>query len=58
MTDKILFWLDGDIIHFGIAKYLQKNYDCKLYAIIDITNEPKPFFKNQNIVNFQKQWQS
>ena len=56
MADKILFWLDGDIIHFGIAKYLQKNYDCKLYAIIDITNEPKPFFKNQNIVNFQKQW--
>lgn len=56
MTDKILFWLDADLIHFGIAKYLQKNYECDLFAIIDITNKPKQFFEKQHIVNFQKVW--
>ena len=30
--------------------------DDEFYAIIDITNKPKSFFKNQKLVNFQKKW--
>ena len=56
MSDKILFWLDADLIHFGIAKYLQENYPCDLFSIIDITNKPKIFFEKQKIVNFQEKW--
>lgn len=56
MRDRIIFWLDADLIHFGIAKYLQENYECDLFAIIDITNKPKKFFEKQKIVNFKKVW--
>ena len=56
MKDKIIFWLDADLTHFGLAKYLQEHYDCDMYAIIDITNKPKKFFKTQQLVKFQKIW--
>ena len=56
MRDKIIFWLDADLIHFGIAKYLQENYECDLFAVIDITNKPKKFFEKQKIINFNKVW--
>ena len=56
MTEKILFWLDADLTQFCIAYYLQKKIDCKLYAIIDITSRPKEFFKDQNLVKFEKIW--
>jgi len=56
MKDKILFWLGSDFTHFSLSYYLQKMYDCDLYAIIDITNRPKKFFQEQSLVNFQKRW--
>jgi hypothetical protein len=56
MSDKILFWLDADLTHFGIANSLQKKYDCELFAIIDITNKPKRFFETQSIVKFKRTW--
>ncbi|WP_428324957.1 hypothetical protein [Nitrosopumilus sp.] len=56
MKKKIIFWLNAGITQFAIAYYLQKNFDCDLYAVIDITNRPKPFFQNQQLVNFKKIW--
>ncbi len=56
LTKKIILWLNASITHFGMAYYLQKNYDCDLYAIIDISNRPKPFFLNQQLVKFKKIW--
>ncbi len=55
MKDKLLFWIDGPL-HFCIAYYLQKTYDCEIYAVIDITNKPKKFFTSQNLVKFEKIW--
>jgi hypothetical protein len=56
MKQKILFWLDADLTQFCIAYYLQKKLDCELYAVIDITNRPKEFFKKQDLVKFKKIW--
>lgn len=56
MKDKIIFWLDADLKQFALAKFLQEQYDSDFYAIVDITNKPKKFFKDQNIVNFNKIW--
>ena len=55
MKDKILFWLDAGLIHFGIAKVLQEKHDADYYAIID-TNKGKTFFQNQKLVSFKKYW--
>ena len=55
MKDRLLLWIQGPL-HFCIAYHLQKMYDCELYAIIDITNKPKEFFINQNLVKFNKIW--
>lgn len=56
MKDKILFWLGSEFTHFSLAYYLQKMYDCDLFAIIDITDKPKKFFQEQTLVSFQKKW--
>ena len=56
MADKIIFWLNANMLFFGLATNLQKTYDCKLYAVIDITNRTKKFFEEQNLVNFEKIW--
>jgi len=56
MTDKILFWLDSNLIYFGIAKYLQEQYKCKSYAIIEVPSLQKKFFKEQNIIELEKSW--
>ena len=56
MTDKILFWIDLGLIQFGIAKFLQKKYRCEMYAIYDLNPNLKKSFKNQNLVNFKKEW--
>ena len=56
MVRKVLFWLGSEFTHFCLSHYLQKIIDDEFYAIIDITNKPKSFFKNQKLVNFQKKW--
>ena len=56
MNDKIIFWLNANMLFFGLAHNLQKTYDCELYAVVDITNRTKKFFEEQNLVNFQKMW--
>jgi len=53
---KIIFWIDLFTLHFGVAYFLQKKFDCELYAIFDVTDRPKPFFQNQKLVNFKQTW--
>jgi len=56
MKDKILFWLDVDLEHFGLAHSFQKKYDADYYAIIDINDQIRIFFEKQNLVKFKKIW--
>ena len=41
-----------------IAKDISKiyNLDCEIFAIYDITDNPKSYFKSQKIVNFTDTW--
>ena len=56
MKDRVLFWFGADFTQFCMSYYFQKKYDCDMYSIVDITNNPKHFFKNQTLVNFEKTW--
>tara|TARA_B000000460_G_C21516872_1_gene393847 strand:+ start:30 stop:1547 length:1518 start_codon:yes stop_codon:yes gene_type:complete len=56
LKTKFILWLDSELLTFAIAYYLKKTYDCELYAIIDITNGTKDFFKKQQLVKFEKTW--
>jgi hypothetical protein len=56
MKDKIIFWCGFDFTQFCMAYYFQKQYDCEMYSIVDITNTTKKFFKTQKLVNFKKSW--
>ena len=54
--DKILVWIGAELLHYFLINGLQKKYDADYYAIIDITNNPKEFFQNQNFTEFKKIW--
>jgi len=55
--NKLLFWIDINLIHFGLAEALQERYDADFYAIIDSSyHKHKEFFQNQDIVKFKKIW--
>lgn len=56
MKDRVIFWFGADFTQFCMAYYFQKKYDCEMYSIVDITNKPKIFFKNQQLINFKKTW--
>ena len=56
MKKKILFWINGFMLHFELAYYLQQQIDDEFYAIIDINNNPKKMFLKQKLVNFKKTW--
>ena len=56
MVDRILFWIDAGLLHFGIAKNLQEKLDADLYVIYDFNNHLTKSFKNQKLVNFKKEW--
>ena len=56
MKDKILFWIDAGLMHLGIAKTLQEQIDADLFVVYDLNNHLKKSFKNQNLVNFTKEW--
>jgi len=56
MAKKILLWITPNLLNFGIANSLQQNNDFELYSIIDTPDNSKPFFINQQIVNFSKKW--
>ena len=54
--DKVLVWIGAEFVHFFLAYGLQKKLDADYYAIIDITNKPKKFFINQNLIDFKQIW--
>jgi len=56
LKDKILFYIDSGLIHFGIANRFLANYDCDIFAIIDVGDKEKKFFQQQHITNFKKVW--
>lgn len=56
MKDKIIIWINKNLLYFGLAKFLKENYDCHLNAIIDVTDRPKKFFQQQKLVHFEKVW--
>ena len=39
-----------------MAYHLQQMNDCDIYAIIDVTNQPKNFYIDQKLVKFKKIW--
>ena len=56
MSNRVLFWLDAEPTAFCIAYYLKKIYDADFFAVVDVTNRQKSFFKNQKLVEFKKTW--
>jgi len=56
MKDKIIFWIDADLIDFCLAYYIQNSYNAEYYAIVDVTNKQKKFFVKQQLVKFHKVW--
>jgi len=56
MKDKILFWLDYGLKHYGIAYFLNQQHDCELFSIIETHKKPKKFYENQKLVPFKKIW--
>ncbi len=56
MKDRILFYIDGWFFHYGIARELQKKYDCEISAIVDVEDKTKKFFQNQHMVSFKNIW--
>ena len=56
MTDKIIFWCSADLLSYCVSYFFKKKFDGELFGIYDLSNKPKKFFKEQNIVNFSKIW--
>jgi len=56
MSDKILFFLDKEWLHFGIAKFLQEQYDCELFTVLDLDKPSSKFINQQKLVHFTKIW--
>ena len=53
---KLLFWLNGFLMHFSLAYYLQSQIDADFFGITDINSKPKKFFEEQKLVDFKKNW--
>jgi hypothetical protein len=56
MNEKILFFLDKDWIHFGIAKCISDKLDANFYGIVDLDSHSSNFFKEQDLMKFEKIW--
>ena len=56
MSNRVFFWLDTEPTGFCIAYYLKKINDADFFALVDVTNRQKSFFKNQKLVEFKKTW--
>jgi hypothetical protein len=56
MKDRILFWCDRKFTTFGIAHSLQKQYDCDLFGIFQLTDKTKDVFREQQLVKFKQVW--
>lgn len=49
MGGKLLFWIDSSLYNFINAKFIGEKFDCDLYSIYDITDNPKKKNKKQKI---------
>jgi hypothetical protein len=56
METKILFFINSELIHFGLAHEFQKNSNVRLWSIYDVPEESNIFFQHQNLVKFEKSW--
>ncbi len=56
MDDNLLIWINVDMVHFGLARYIQQKFNYKSSAIIDIQDVAKDFFLEQKLVAFEKTW--
>ena len=56
MKPKVLVWIDSLFFNFSLSKFLQEMFECELFSIIEITDKPKKFFNEQQIVKFKKTW--
>jgi hypothetical protein len=53
---RILFWFGADFTQFATAYFLQDIINSDFYSIVDITQKPKKFFDEQNLIKFNKKW--
>jgi len=53
---KIIFWLDMEWIHFGIAKFMSEQLDFQAFAILDTDKIATSFYKEQDLMKFEKIW--
>jgi len=49
MGGELLFWIDSSLYNFINAKFIDEKFDCDLYSIYDITDNPKKKNKKQKI---------
>lgn len=56
MRDKILIWIDPNLIYFGLAKFLQEKIDADFYTIAETTTLTKQFLQKQQSTKFDKIW--
>ena len=54
--NKLLFWLDGPLYHFCIAKYIKDNLDCEVSAIVHSNELIKDFSLTQKFIDFKQLW--
>ena len=50
----LLFWLNGFLIHFSLAYYLQSEIDANFFGIVDINSKPKNFLNHKNLLILKK----
>ena len=48
MNSKIIFWINDALAFVGLPKTLQEKYNFDIYAILDVTDKQKKFFRNKN----------
>lgn len=56
LKDRILYYLDFQFLHLGLAKYLHQQFDHDAFAIIDANDKLKKTFKAQRFFQFKKIW--
>lgn len=56
MKDRILFWLDAELIHLFLAKFMQEKYDADYFSVADVNIPLKKYFQNQQMIHFEKMW--
>ncbi len=48
MSSKIIFWVNDALAHVGLPKTLQEKYNFDIYAVLDVTDKQKNFFRSKN----------